>query len=476
MGKVFIQLLCLTLVLPVVSAEARERALLMNRVEPLYVMDTRQNRGAGEAFCAQRENCESIPVTAREFANGNTFVQIDAPLGNRNIAIVAPEVMDTDTFMELLLQAHTARTWGARHVEIHAGRLPMVMDGEQVMFDQGETVDLLAQAGAEFLMTSDEEVDLRKVRARKGKSRPAARPRGRDVVLSMNHPALGAQLAGKLGLEHLDLAGAKDYELPRGQTVVLLSAITIPTNKNLFQSLQVVKRLKALGNKVIQILPYMPYVRSDKIDQPGVTVGGKLAADLLENAGTDIIGFVKLHAAQVQGFFGIPALHIETRGSINKQLEQLGIEAVVSPDAGFQKEATLYAGKLGLPVYVINKQRNPRTGEAELQKMGDFDVKGKVLAVIDDETASGSTLVSSAEFLKSQGAAKVFAFVTHLAGDAGKAIGSKSLDALYVTDTFPVTPDSEGGQLRVIPVVDEIAETLAPFVGAGSCEKELRTP
>jgi ribose-phosphate pyrophosphokinase len=465
MGKWVRELLLLALVLAAAGqAQARERAIHAVYRGPLLVMDTRINRGSAEAFCAGKEDCHSIKVGAKEFANGNTFVQIDAPITNQNIVLVAPEVMDPDTFMELLLEAHTAHTWGARHVEIVAKKFPEVRDGNQVLFTPKEVRELLAQSGAEYILAGDGHEDLIAVKRRVPEELSEMYRSGGSVVVSMNHPEMGRELGEKLGVPHLAAEEMDESSLPSHQQVILVSAMTVPTNRSIFRTVQMIRRLRARGNRVIQIVPYLPYVRSDKIDQPGVTVGGKLVADLLQFAGTDVIGFVKLHSAQVQGFFNIPSLHIETRDAIANQLNELHIEAVVSPDAGFQKEATLYAGKLNLPVYVINKQRNPRTGESELAKMGDFDVRGKVLAVIDDETASGSTLVSSAEFLKSQGASKVYAFVTHLAGEAEKAMKSTALDGLYVTDTFPLRREVLGNQVRPISVVNDIAGALKPFI------------
>lgn len=439
--------------------------------ESVLVMDLRANRGAATEYCERNPtlNCTTAQVGAREFSNGNTFVQVESKLANKNVVVLMPASLDSDAFMEALLEIHTAHTWGARRIEVVCERKPEVRDGDKLLFRGAELNGLLALAGADFLTLPDDVMDLSASNRRPSRGTRQTFPS--SIVMSINHPKLGQEIASHLKLDHIEADAVAEAKWPRHQQVIFVATVDQPTNRKFFEALKVARRLKALNNKVMLIVPYFPYVRSDKIDQSGVSVGGKLAADLIEAAGADLAGFVKLHAPQAQGFFRIPTLHIETRDSINARLVALGVEAVVSPDTGFQKEATLYASKLGLPVFVINKQRDPKTGEAALQKMGEFDVKGKHLAIIDDETASGSTLASSAEFLKKQGAAKIYAFVTHLAGDAGKAIESKYLDGLYVTDTFPLRADLPSPQVQVIPVSVDIARALSDFVD--DCEASL---
>ena len=54
------------------------------------------------------------------------------------------------------------------------------------------------------------------------------------------------------------------------------------------------------------VLPYFPYVRSDKKDQPRIAITARLMADLLQTAGADRILTMNLHSPQVQGFFRVP--------------------------------------------------------------------------------------------------------------------------------------------------------------------------
>ena len=54
-------------------------------------------------------------------------------------------------------------------------------------------------------------------------------------------------------------------------------------------------------------MPYFPYARSDKKDEPRISITARLMADLLATAGADRVLTVDLHSPQIQGFFSIPA-------------------------------------------------------------------------------------------------------------------------------------------------------------------------
>ncbi len=225
-----------------------------------------------------------------------------------------------------------------------------------------------------------------------------------------------------------------------------------------------------MGSQITLVSPYLPYARSDKKDQYGVAITGRLAADMIETSGTDAVSFVRAHAPQSEGFFKIPTIQTMGRKTINAFLANLNVEQIISPDAGFQKDATLYADDLKVPVSVVNKQRNLQTGESKLHGISGPKVKGKIVAIIDDETASGGTLGKVAEFLKKLGAAKVVAVVTHLSGNADQALNSVAIDSLAVTDTFKIT--KQHSKLSVLSVAKEISDDLKKVLKPNiSCQK-----
>ena len=53
---------------------------------------------------------------------------------------------------------------------------------------------------------------------------------------------------------------------------------------------------RASASKVIAVIPYFGLARQDRKDRPRVSLGAKLAADLLSAAGVDRIMTMDLHA------------------------------------------------------------------------------------------------------------------------------------------------------------------------------------
>ena len=105
-------------------------------------------------------------------------------------------------------------------------------------------------------------------------------------------------------------------------------------------------------------MPYFSYAKGDKKDEPRVSIRARVCADAIEVAGADRV--VALDCApQIQGFFRIPvdalyALPVLCEEIIRKQLPDL---VVVSPDAGFAKQARKYASFLGTSIAIADKQR-----------------------------------------------------------------------------------------------------------------------
>ena len=71
---------------------------------------------------------------------------------------------------------------------------------------------------------------------------------------------------------------------------------------------------------------------------------------------------------------------------------------------------------------------------------------------------------------------KVFGVVTHLAGNASKAIDSSALDGLVVTNTLPVE-SALSNRVKVLSIAREISEIISEIEGlnrgGGDCERRV---
>lgn len=176
-----------------------------------------------------------------------------------------------------------------------------------------------------------------------------------------------------------------------------------------------------------------------------VAQAGTLIADLLTTAGADHVITMDLHDPQYQGFFDIPVDNLYGRPILKRYIQHNipnYLQAVVvSPDAGGAKRATAIADSLGMPFALIHKERRPTKisdrQNATMMLVG--DVAGRTAILIDDLADTSNTITRAAKLLKKQGAAKVYALVTHgvLSGDAIERINASAIDKVVVTNSVP---------------------------------------
>ncbi len=247
----------------------------------------------------------------------------------------------------------------------------------------------------------------------------------------------------------------------RGQDVYIIQPTCAPANDNLMELLIMIDALKRSSAKSINaVIPYYGYARQDRKAAPRVPISAKLVADLLEKAGINRVVAIDLHAAQIQGFFNIPADNLF--GSIlfvnyikSKNLKN---PIIASPDIGGVARARQYADKLGYDLVIVDKKREKANESQVMNIIG--DVKGKDVILVDDMVDTAGTLVKAAEVLKEKGATSVMACCTHgvLSGPAYERVANGVLDELVISDTIPTKKDAK--KITVLTASTIIGEAI----------------
>ena len=247
----------------------------------------------------------------------------------------------------------------------------------------------------------------------------------------------------------------------RGQDVYIIQPTCAPTNDNLMELLIMIDALKRSSAKSINaVIPYYGYARQDRKAAPRVPISAKLVADLLEKAGIDRVVTIDLHAAQIQGFFNIPADNLF--GSIlfvnyikSKNLKN---PIIASPDIGGVARARQYADKLGYDLVIVDKKREKANESQVMNIIG--DVKGKDVILVHDMVDTAWTLVKAAEVLKEKGANSVMACCTHgvLSGPAYDRVANGVLDELVISDTIPTKKNAK--KITVLTASSIIGEAI----------------
>jgi ribose-phosphate pyrophosphokinase len=237
-----------------------------------------------------------------------------------------------------------------------------------------------------------------------------------------------------------------------------------PINHNLMELLIMIDALsRASAHRITAVLPFYPYGRSDKKDQPRVPITARLVADLLTTAGADRVVTVDLHSPQIQGFFTIPLDHLTAADMLCDYFMEKGIEdlVVVATDAGGAKKAAAYAERMNAPLAIGDKRRQGNNDKATIANFIG-DVKDKNCVILDDEIDTGGTVRETAKALRAAGAKDIYVGCSHpvFSGPAIDRLLESNLKEIVVTNTLPVPQAERLSNLKVLSVGPIIAETI----------------
>ncbi len=303
------------------------------------------------------------------------------------------------------------------------------------------------------------------------------------IVSGRAHPQLAEDIATELGTELVEtdtrtFANGEIYarfgESIRGTDVFLIQSHTSPINEWLMEQLIMCDAAKrASAKRITVVAPFYPYARQDKKGRGREPISARLVADLFKAAGADRIMSVDLHAAQIQGFFDGPVDHLfampvlleHFRNTVDSEML-----TVVSPDMGRVRVADIWSDKLGAPLAIIHKRRDPRVANQVSVHEIVGQVEGRDCLLVDDLIDTGRTIAKAAEALKARGAKSVIVAATHavFSDPAVEILQSDFIDRVVVTDTLPLAPEKRWDRLTVLPIAPLIARAIHEVFDDGS--------
>jgi ribose-phosphate pyrophosphokinase len=303
------------------------------------------------------------------------------------------------------------------------------------------------------------------------------------LVSGRAHMALAEQIAAELSSELVPtdartFANGEIYarfeESVRGADMFVIQSHTNPINEWLMEQLIMVDAAKrASAKRITVVAPVYPYARQDKKGRGREPISARLVADLFKAAGADRIMSVDLHAAQIQGFFDGPVDHLFAMPVLlehfRAQLDPATL-TVVSPDMGRVRVADIWSDKLGAPLAIIHKRRDPKIANQVTVHEIVGEVEGRVCLIVDDIIDTGRTIVKAAEALKAHGAVRVVVAATHavFSDPATEILQSDFIDSVVVTDTLPLPAEKHWDRLTVLPIAPLIARAIDAVFNDGS--------
>jgi ribose-phosphate pyrophosphokinase len=297
------------------------------------------------------------------------------------------------------------------------------------------------------------------------------------------YPELGREIGDYLGIAPtpttlFDFANGEIFvrflESVRGCDAFVLQSHTSPINQWIMEQLIMVDALKrASAKRITVVTPFFGYARQDKKSRGREPISARLMADLFLTAGADRIMAVDLHTSQIQGFFDGPVDHLFALPILASYLEgklDLSQTTVVAPDAGRVRVCERWTDRLGSPLAIIHKRRDPDVANQVkvLEVVG--QVAGRTCILVDDMIDTGATIANAAEILFAQGAARVIVTATHgvLSGQAVDLLKNSAVSEVIVTNTLPIQPEKQFDKLTVLSIAPLIARAITEVFSQGS--------
>lgn len=292
-------------------------------------------------------------------------------------------------------------------------------------------------------------------------------------------PVVAQEIADYLDLElsgrdvvlfHNDNLLVRLHNSVRGQDVYVIQTTSRPVHRNLMELLIMIQTLKLdSAARITAVIPFLSYARSDKKDQPRISLTARLVADMIEVAGADRYMTLDLHAGQIQGFFSIPGdvlttFHLINEFVINELRSKLKNPVVVTTDLGFAKRGRNFAENIDARLALIEKRRTSNNSEAEaLNLVG--NVKDSDVIIIDDEVDTAGSVVQAVELVKKHGAGDIYLIFVHavLSGPAAELLSKLPLKQIITTDTVPIPEEKKAlieDKLKILHIAPLLGEVI----------------
>ena len=251
----------------------------------------------------------------------------------------------------------------------------------------------------------------------------------------------------------------------RQRDVYIVQPLVPPTQEHLMELLLMIDAARgASAQQITAVIPYYAYARSDKKDASRLSIGGRLVADMLVAAGVDRVITMTLHAPQVHALLLGAGRPPDRARRARRPLPRPGPQRRGRGLAGLRQRqdrhpvlpAARPAGRGRLA-----RSGSPTTRSSSTTIVG--DVEGKRAIVLDDEIATGGSIVELLERLAERGCTSAAVACTH-GLFVGKAIERlrehPMITEVVTTDTVP--PPADWPELEVRSVAGLFARRDRP--------------
>ena len=224
---------------------------------------------------------------------------------------------------------------------------------------------------------------------------PASQKLGESIAKQLKLPLL--KLNSKYftdGETYMQIDG--DIE---NEEIILIQTTSPPQEKRFLELLLISSTLKELGaSKIIAIVPYLCYARSDRRRKDGEVVSHDITMELINKSGIDTL--ITINAHNKEAFLKVaPELEKYDLNIISYLVESIKTSnnkewLVIGPDMGSIEDIELASNILEVPFITLEKYRNPDTHKISIKDI-EIGCQGKDVLLIDDIISSGGTAIDA---------------------------------------------------------------------------------
>jgi len=275
----------------------------------------------------------------------------------------------------------------------------------------------------------------------------------------------------------------------RDHLVVIICTHAPGIHDQLFELFHIIDAVvNADAKEIMLAFPYYDYSRSDKKDQPRISVMSRFLAEIFNNLDISKKLILDPHNDHVLQYFRPTANGISAVLLLTDYLEKEFLTAelkknsvVVFPDNGAATRYREVSRILNLPTAYIDKQRiSGKT--APLGVIG--NIRQKHCLLFDDEILTGGTAIGDANILLATGASSVIFLAIHPILSSGELptsaliqkLQDSPIEKFIITDSVPVSHKIVGAsKFKVISIANLLAEAIKRSI-LGESLTELYQP
>ncbi len=258
--------------------------------------------------------------------------------------------------------------------------------------------------------------------------------------------------------------------------IIVQSAFPPQVDRHILQTLMLLKKcVDDSANNIIVVVPYMAYARQDNAFLEGEVVTTELLANMFGLLGARNMVTVDIHSLRALSYFeermnsiNVSAIPLLADYAKSKLRMNMNTSVTVSPDEGGFSRAKSFALQVNNNIICMKKTRDRSTGEIKVDHLAPLDgdrIRGLDIALIDDIVSTGSTIIKTAEILKSCGCRGITVICSHalMTEESTRQIKEAGVDKIVTTNSVPKS-EAMGAFVEAIDLSPVIVPTVSKMI------------